>query len=506
MKQLLFPQFRSLRDFRRVIGTFAISLSLVFLSVQTAIAFYDPRSVTGNKAGVHILNPAEIEDAAKLVNSNGGDWGYVIVPIQPTDRHKDVWQTFMYKAMELHLIPIIRITTIPQGGTWEKGNDIDLVDFANFLNELDWPIQNRYIVLFNEVNRDSEWGGAVNPEKYAQIVKNAYAIFKERSPDFFLLGPSLDSALPNSKSSLSSPSYLARMAKYDPLVWTYFDGWSSHSYPNPGFLSSPKKTGLQSIVGYKNEIGLTKIASKPIFITETGWDQSKINDSTIASYWSSAWQTWKNDPNVVAVTPFVLRGGEQFAPLSLYKENGEYSASGQSIFNLPKIAGTPTTVERNTKPPVGTSAKTPTWTIPFFQSNPALGKLENIFRVIFGLPIKSYATVNDTLLNVELSQTPKQWEKGLSGRTDLGELDGMIFVFPRYHVPIFWMKDMQFPIDIIWIAGDKIVDITPSAPVETSDKLPTYSPRVPIDKVLETRADWAKEHKVEVGATLEILE
>lgn len=465
-------------------------------------AFYDPRTVPNNKAGVHILNPEEIGDAAKLVGSNGGDWGYVIVPIQPTDRHKDIWQTFMTKAKDLHLIPIIRITTIPMGGTWNRGNDTDLVDFANFLNELDWPVENRYIVLFNEVNRDTEWGGSVDPEKYALIVKNAYAIFKERSTDFFLLGPSLDSSLPNSKTSLSVASYLDRMSTFDPLVWTYFDGWSSHSYPNPGFTATAKKTGLQSIVGYKSEQSLLKLASKPVFITETGWDQSKINDSTLAGYWSAAWQIWQNDPNVVAVTPFILRGGEQFKIFSLYKEDGEYSASGQSIYNLPKGAGSPKIVEKKERLSTGSSPKQPSWTLPFFKSSTALFKLENIFRVVVGLPTKTTATLKDIPLVVELAQNAKQWEKGLSGRTDLAEEDGMLFTFPQYHVPIFWMKDMSFPIDMIWISSGKVVDITLSAPVETSDRLPTYSPRVPVNMVLETRAGWVEENGITLGDQL----
>lgn len=476
--------------------------SLIFSTSSNVKAFYDPRNVAGNKAGVHILNPQEIEDAARLVNSNGGDWGYVTVPIQPTDRHKDTWQTFMHKAKQLHLIPIIRITTIPQGGTWERGNDLDLVDFANFLNELDWPIENRYIVLFNEVNRDTEWGGSVNPEKYALIVRNAYTIFKERSEDFFLLGPSLDSALPNSKTSMSASNYLGKMAAYDPLVWTYFDGWSSHSYPNPGFIASAKKTGLTSIVGYKNELSLIKVAPKPVFITETGWDQTKIKDSVLAGYWSSAWQTWLADQNVVSITPFVLRGGNQFAEFSLYKENGEYSASGQSIYNLPKQKGSPKEAEIITKKAIGSTARQPSWTMPYFKSSPSLNKLENVFRVIFGLPIKTNATLKEIPIVVELSQIPKQWEKGLSGRTDLGDLDAMIFVFTQYHIPIFWMKDMQFPIDIIWVSNGKVVDITPNVQVETGDKLPTYSPRVPINTVIETRAGWAQENNIAVGDIL----
>lgn len=474
-----------------------------FIVPSSALALYDPRVVPNNKAGVHILHPSELAEAAKLVNSHGGDWGYVTVPIQPKDRDKVTWQEFMHKAKELHLIPIVRITTIPQGGTWASGHDTDLVDFANFLHELDWPIENRYIVLFNEVNRSDEWGGKVDPEKYASIVKNAYSIFKERSPDFFLLGPSLDSALPNSTTSLSAQTYLSHMATFDPLVWTYYDGWSSHSYPNPGFVASPKKTSMQSIVGYKSELAYLRLAAKPVFITETGWDQTKLSDAVITLNWSMAWQTWLADNNVVAVTPFILRGGEQFKQFSLYHDSGDYSSSGQSIFNLPKSAGTPRLIVKKEKT-LTRLTQEPNWIMPFFKSSNSLLKLENIFRVVLGLPIKSLATLRDIPLVVELAQTPKQWEHGLGDRNDIGSTDGMLFVFPTKHIPIFWMKDMHFAIDIIWINDGQVVDITHNAPVESSDKLPTYSPKSPVNMVLETRALWAEENNVAIGDSLVI--
>lgn len=480
-----------------------VSLSY-FLFPDKAFALYDPRTLPLNKFGVHILDPGEIGSAAKLVNSQGGDWGYLTVPIQPSDRDKVKWQEFMAKAKELHLIPIIRITTIPQGGTWATGHDTDLVDFANFLGELDWPIENRYIVLFNEVNRASEWGGAVDPAKYASIVRNAYTIFKERSGDFFLLGPSLDLALPNSKTSLSASTYLKQMSLADPRVWTYFDGWSSHSYPNPGFSASPKKTGLQSIVGYKSELSLLKLAAKPIFITETGWDQTKVKDPLLTTYWREAWNLWGKDQNVAAVTPFVFAGGEQFALHSLTQTDGQYSPSGTALSSLPKTLGTPKLSASPVKPSSVSTKRDTSWISPFFKSSLALQKLENIFRVVLGLPVKQTISLKDLPLLVEMAQTPKQWESGLAGRTSLGELEGMLFTFPTPHVPVFWMKNMHFPLDMIWISGGKIVDITYSAPVETSDKLPTYSPRIPVDMVLETAAGWAEANHLQLGDQLSL--
>jgi uncharacterized membrane protein (UPF0127 family) len=356
--------------------------------------------------------------------------------------------------------------------------------------------------LFNEVNRDTEWGGTVDPGKYAQIVKNARSIFKERSDNFFLLGPTLDDALPNSKTSLSAPSYLHQMGVIDPMVWSYFDGWASHNYPNPAFSASPKKTGLQSIVGYKSEMSLLNLASKPIFITETGWDQSKVKDPTLTSYWNTAWQIWQNDSNVVAVTPFVLAGGDQFSSFSLVGDGNNYTISGNAVLNLQKSAGQPKLSASASPPPPASLTNQPVWSLPFFKNSRSLVKLENIFRTIVGLPTKGFATLKDLPLTVELAQNPSQWEHGLSGRTSLEEGSGMLFLFPQYHVPIFWMKDMQFDLDMIWLAGGKVVDITVNIPKPVSDKLPTYSPHQAVNMVLEVPAGWSAKNNITVGDQL----
>jgi len=473
-------------------------VSLCHCVTGQAHALYDPRSVPNNKAGVHILNPSELESATKLV----GDWGYVIVPIQPTDRDVEKWESFFTHAKEKHVIPIIRITTIPQGGTWDKGTPTDLVDFANFLNGLPWPIENRYIVLFNEVNRSAEWGGAVEPARYADIVKNARSIFKERSEHFFLLGPALDDALPDSTSSMSAKKYLSAMYSHNPLIWTYFDGYAFHSYPNPGFVAPPTRTGLPSIVSYRYLFSQFKLGDKPVFITETGWDQTKLDDSKLRSYWSKAWEIWNKDPLVTAVTPFVLEGGEVFAPFSLVKD-GKYTISGQVLFDLPKASSSP-------KPglisPINSSNtahlsenKNHNW-----KNNNALIKLENIFRVILGIPTKAAIKLGDLTLIVEQAETPKQWEKGLSSRSSLDGIDGMLFKFPRYHVPVFWMKDTLIPLDILWIKNGEIVEITPNVPIPTTDKLPTYSPQSSVDMVLELPAGFCETNNIQIGSTLQI--
>lgn len=473
----------------------------LLLVVSPARAVYDPSTLPNNKIGVHILSPSELALASALVNSQGGDWGYVTIPIQPTDRDPVKWQSFLDTCRSLHLIPIIRITTIPRGGTWADAEATDLVDFANFLSALRWPTGNRYIVLFNEVNRQEEWGGSVDPSAYADILRNAHKIFKERSPDYFLLGPSLDAALPNSKTSRSAASYIQAMRLHDPKVFTYLDGWSSHSYPNPAFRASPSKRGLGSIASYSTELSLAGVKNLPVFITETGWDIS-LPAKTLASNWQQALAFWQKDSRVIAVTPFILEGGDQFNTLSLLKKDGSPSVSYQEIFAWQKNKGASgLELAKGSTPTSSATTYTSGSTKTPFDKLDILLKLENFFRRLFGLMPRAHLSIGDQLLSVELAENAKDWTQGLSGRDDLAKGEGMLFIFPSAHIPSFWMKDMNFDLDIIWINRGLVVDITKNVPrpQNSSDNLPTYSPAKAVDTVLEVPAGYATEINLQVG-------
>ena len=166
---------------------------LLFFPPQT-FAIEDPRSFPNNKFGIHILFPSELDEAARLVNSSGGDWGYVTIPIQAGDRDRVTWQNFMNNARRLHLIPIVRLAT--EGDyfnttVWQKPSYADVLDFANFLGDLRWPTRNKYIVAFNEVNRDDEWGGSTNAKEYTDILIFAVQVFKTKDQDFFIISAGL---------------------------------------------------------------------------------------------------------------------------------------------------------------------------------------------------------------------------------------------------------------------------------------------------------------------------
>lgn len=117
--------------------------------------------------------------------------------------------------------------------------------------------------------------------------------------------------------------------------------------------------------------------------------------------------------------------------------------------------------------------------------------------------------VGDKVLMVEISTTPAQMQEGLSDRDSLGQDQGMIFDFSAQPtVTAFWMKDMKFDLDFIWIAGGKVIGITPnvSRPISPNAPLPTYSPPAPINQVLEVNAGWADRNKIKTGDEVKIID
>jgi len=120
------------------------------------------------------------------------------------------------------------------------------------------------------------------------------------------------------------------------------------------------------------------------------------------------------------------------------------------------------------------------------------------------LPVEKIIVANQEI-NVELAQNPFAWKKGLGGRESLDELSGMLFVFPISDRQGIWMKDMQFPIDIIWINEGKIVDIAPNIKPTLIDPLPIYLPRVDARLVLEVNAGLSQKSGWKIGDSVRLL-
>jgi len=121
-------------------------------------------------------------------------------------------------------------------------------------------------------------------------------------------------------------------------------------------------------------------------------------------------------------------------------------------------------------------------------------------------------------LEVEVVNSAASITQGLSSREEIGS-DGMLFVFEKKLTPSFWMKEMKFDLDMIWLLAQKddqtgqeiikIVDIIKNVPAPdpgTSLKdLPRYSPNQPANMILEVESEKVAEWGLVIGDQLIVL-
>ena len=106
----------------------------------------------------------------------------------------------------------------------------------------------------------------------------------------------------------------------------------------------------------------------------------------------------------------------------------------------------------------------------------------------------------DVCVNVEVVSGKKDMERGLQGRQGLGHNRGMLFVFDHDDRYRFWMKDMKFPIDIIWLdRQDRIVAVVENVPPCAADPCPVYMPPAKARYVLEVSAGFSRAHDLKPG-------
>ncbi len=112
-------------------------------------------------------------------------------------------------------------------------------------------------------------------------------------------------------------------------------------------------------------------------------------------------------------------------------------------------------------------------------------------------------TINNHVFAVEVAENDVTRAQGLSGRATLGEGKGMYFVFPTATVQSFWMKEMHFPLDMIWINDNQVVGVTadippPAAGTKLQD-LKHYTSTQPANAVLELDVGSAAASHIQAG-------
>jgi len=137
-------------------------------------------------------------------------------------------------------------------------------------------------------------------------------------------------------------------------------------------------------------------------------------------------------------------------------------------------------------------------------TNTILVALAAVAAYLFFMPIANPTlptatlTIGDTSIVAELATTPAEQEQGLSGRLALGQGRGMFFVFDHADKWGIWMKDMRFPIDILW-ADENGMIITIEHDVPPSSYPASFYPTALSSFVLEVPAGFAKAHAIAIG-------
>ncbi len=117
------------------------------------------------------------------------------------------------------------------------------------------------------------------------------------------------------------------------------------------------------------------------------------------------------------------------------------------------------------------------------------------------------AVIGGQTFTLDVATTTTEQNRGLGGRTSLGERNGMLFMFNIPSIQLFWMKDMEFPLDLIWMRGNKIIGFEENMTVPTSSNalnLPIYISPGLVDGVIEINSGQVAQLGLRVGDAIQI--
>ena len=126
-------------------------------------------------------------------------------------------------------------------------------------------------------------------------------------------------------------------------------------------------------------------------------------------------------------------------------------------------------------------------------AKPVQGFIDDIF-----LHERNPAVLGETALVVLVSDTDNKRKRGLGGKEKIDELEGMLFVFEEDKRHGIWMKDVKFPLDIIWLNHlSEVIHIEERISPDTFPK--TFHPNNPSRYVLEVNAGFVDKYNIKKG-------
>jgi GH35 family endo-1,4-beta-xylanase len=236
-------------------------------------------------------DPDKIRREFRLLREMGATWATEFFPwlyIQAHDRHRFDWahaDLVVDAAVAEGIELIARLDGVPAwarppGTTWKYLDPEHYDAYADFVYAFVQRYQGRvhYYIIWNEPNTAAEWGSRKpDPAAYAELLKRAHTRAKEADPFATILlagmAPNLEGETSN--LALNDLVYLDRL--YDAGAAPYFDGVAVHSYglqSPPDAPSSPDRLNFSRAEQTYKVMARRGDASKPVFITEGGWNDS----------------------------------------------------------------------------------------------------------------------------------------------------------------------------------------------------------------------------------------
>jgi hypothetical protein len=107
--------------------------------------------------------------------------------------------------------------------------------------------------------------------------------------------------------------------------------------------------------------------------------------------------------------------------------------------------------------------------------------------------------IKDVCLEAEVADSPEKQMQGLMFRKVLADNQGMLFVFNAPDKYAFWMKNVEFPLDIIWINQDKVIIDIKTNVQPCKDSCEVLNPQEKAKYVLEVNARFIEKNQVKIG-------
>lgn len=136
----------------------------------------------------------------------------------------------------------------------------------------------------------------------------------------------------------------------------------------------------------------------------------------------------------------------------------------------------------------------------------AAARLEEMAKAVFDARRAEVRFPGGRIVAAEIADTAQRVATGYMFRTEVGEGEGMIFVFPRPDIHTFYMKNTLVPLDMIWMDESfNVLYIQPSAPPCKADPCATYGPPRKAAYVLEVRGGAVAREGLKVGDRLGVV-